>query len=428
MAGLVPRTGPLRVLVAAQLVNSVGDGAFYTCSALFFTRLVGLSATRVGLALTVGWATAMVVGVPLGRLADRFGPRRTAVALAAVTAAALGALLVVRSFPLVVLVVCGYACAQAGLASARQALLAGLVAPAERTGARARLQSALNAGLAVGAGLGALALHFDTAQAYLAVFVADAVGFLAAALLLRRLPEAPAPAAGPRPTVLRDRPYVLITLLNAVMCLNMPLLSIGLPLWVVSRTDAPAPVAALLLVLNTLAVVVFQVRVAGQVTDLRTATRATGRAGWLMLLACAAYALSGGGLGAVAAVVVLVTAAAVQVFGEMLQAAGAWEIGFGLAPPDRQGQYQGFFGTGPQLARTVGPVLLTALLVGWGTPGWLVLGGLFLVAGVAFGPVVREAERARGIDCPVESQRAGSPLPSGPAAATELTDQRGSSC
>ncbi|WP_086828907.1 MFS transporter [Allokutzneria sp. NRRL B-24872] len=393
MSRVLPQ-GPLRVLAIAQLANSVGDGAFYACSALFFIHVAGLSATQVGLALTIGWATAMAAGTPLGALADRWGPRRTAIWLSVAVALTLGAVLFVRSFLLVLLVICGYACCQAGLGAARQALLAVLVPPAERTAARAHLQSTLNVGLALGAGLGALALWSGTYTAYLAVFGLDAVSFLLAALVLRKLPPTP---PIPRTTVskagvLRDRPYVAVTLLNAIMCLNMPLLSLGLPMWVAQRTDAPAPVAAMLLMLNMLGVVLFQVRVARRVTSLGSATRATGRAGWLMLAACGAYALSGMDGGAWVAVGLLVLAALIQVFGEMEHGAGSWEIGFALAPPERQGQYQGFFGMGPQIARMMGPLLLTTLLIEWGTVGWLVLGGLFLVAGLAFGPVVRRAE------------------------------------
>ena len=99
-----------------------------------------------------------------------------------------------------------------------------------------------------------------------------------------------------------------------------------------------------------------------------------------MLASCAAFALSAAGSSAWVAGVVLLVAACLQVFGEMLQASGAWEIGFDLAPPDRQGQYQGFFGTGASVARMLGPLLLTTLIVTWGTPGWLLLGGLFLGA------------------------------------------------
>jgi MFS family permease len=404
MSRFVPPAGPPRVLALAQLANSLGDGAFYASSALFFTRVVGLSATQVGLALTIAWGGGMLAGVPLGHIADRFGPRRTAVVLAIATACTLTGFLVVRSFLLFLLVACLYACCQGGLTSARGALLAGLVDAGQRTRVRAHLQSTLNAGLAIGAGLGGLALTFDTGGAYLAVFAMDAVSFVVAAFVLRRLPEVPpAPAqadAGPRLAVLRDRPYAVITLLSAVMYLNMPLLSLGLPLWIVERTDAPKPMAAGLLIVNMVSVVLFQVGMAKRVTSLRSAARITGRAGWVLLAACGVYALSAGRIGAVAAVAVLLTAAAVQVLGEMMQGAAAWELGFGLAPADKQGQYQGFFGMGPQIARMLGPVVMTTLLIGWGTPGWLVLGGLFLAAGLGMAPALRWAERSRARTAP----------------------------
>ncbi|MEV5411271.1 MFS transporter [Thermopolyspora sp. NPDC052614] len=397
MSRILPPAGPPRVLAAAQLANSLGDGAFYACSALFFTRIVGLSAVQVGAALTVGWATGMLAGVPLGYLADRWGPRRTTLTLALATAAMLSTFLWVRAYPLFVIAVCLYACCQGGLTSARQALLAGLVAPELRTRTRAHLQATLNAGLAVGAGLGGLALYVDTAPAYLAVFAMDAASFLAAALVLRRLPEVPpVPAAedgGPRLAVLRDRPYALITFLNAIMYLNMPVLSLALPLWIVTYTDAPKPMAAALLIVNMLSVALFQVRVARQVTDLRTAARTSARGGVLMLIACLVYALSSGHIGVWGAIAVLLVAAAIQVFGEMMQGASGWELSFALAPDGKQGQYQGFYGMAPQIARMLGPVLVTTLLIGWGTPGWLVLGALFLLAGLAVGPAVRLAER-----------------------------------
>ncbi|WP_158558222.1 MFS transporter [Spongiactinospora gelatinilytica] len=126
MNRILPPAGPPRVLALAQLVNSLGDGAYYACSALFFTRIVGLSPTQVGLGLTLAWGTGMLAGVPMGHLADRWGPRRTALLLALLTAAALSAFLVVRSFPAFLVAACAYACCQAGLTSARQALLAGL--------------------------------------------------------------------------------------------------------------------------------------------------------------------------------------------------------------------------------------------------------------------------------------------------------------
>ncbi|GAA0654605.1 MFS transporter [Kitasatospora atroaurantiaca] len=395
---LIPPAGPARVLAAAQLTNSLGDGAYYVCSALYFTRIVGLSPTQIGFGLTLGWAVGAVAGVPLGHLADRRGPRAVAILLAVATAAAVGSFLVVRSFPAFVVAALCYACAQCGLSAARQALLAGLVPPERRTETRAYLQSTVNAGLAVGAAVGGVALQYDSRAGYLAVFAMDALSFLASALVLRRLPavEPVAAVAGePRLAVLRDRPYALVALLNTVMLLYMPLLSLVIPLWIVERTAAPGWLTAALLVLNTVSVVLLQVRVAQRVDGLATAARFVRYAGVLLLVSCAGFALSATGASAWSAAGVLLLAAGLQVAGEMLLASGAWEIGFGLAPADKQGQYQGFFGTGVAVARMLGPLLLTSLIIAWGTPGWLVLGALFALAGGAMTPAVRWAERSR---------------------------------
>ncbi|MDQ1046932.1 hypothetical protein QFZ76_005168 [Streptomyces sp. V4I2] len=85
-----------------------------------------------------------------GELADRPGARGTAVLPALATGLAVASFLVVRDFGSFLVAACGYASAQSGLAAARQA---GLVPTGERTGLLAHLQSTLNAGLAVGAGL-----------------------------------------------------------------------------------------------------------------------------------------------------------------------------------------------------------------------------------------------------------------------------------
>ena len=43
----------------------------------------------------------------------------------------------------------------------------------------------------------------------------------------------------------------------------------------------------------------------------------------------------------------------------------------------------------------LGPLLVTTVVLGWGTAGWLVLGAVFLAAGIAMGPAVRWAARSR---------------------------------
>ncbi|MFE3764081.1 MFS transporter [Streptomyces sp. NPDC059104] len=403
----LPAPGAPRRLAAAQLSNSVGDGAYYVCSALYFTRVVGLSPAQIGLGLTLAWAVGSVAGVPLGALADRRGPRGTSVLLALATAASVASFLFIRSYGAFLCAVVLYAVSQCGLAAARQALLAGLVAPGERTGVLAHLQSTLNAGLALGAALGGLALGAGTERAYLLVFALDALSFLGCAALLATLPTVPPvpdrAAGAPRLAVLRDRPYALVTLLNAVLLLRMPLLSLAIPLWIVERTQAPGWLVSALFVLNTVAVMLFQVRAARPVTDLDSATRALRVSGLVMALSCAVFAASALPGAGWAAAALLVVGAALQADGEMRQSAGSWQIGFSLAPAEHMGQYQGFFGTGVPVARTLGPLLLTSLLLLWGIPGWLLLGALLLAASYAMGPAVRRARStARAEDVPAE--------------------------
>ncbi|WP_405059771.1 MFS transporter [Kribbella sp. NBC_01505] len=396
----LPPAGAPRDLAMAQLANAVGDGAFVVTSALFFTRVVGLSEAQVGLGLTIAWLIGFVTGVPLGNLADRKGPRMVAILLALSTAASVSAFLFVRSFPLFLVAAIAYACSQTGLTAARQALLAGLIAPAERTRIRAFLQATVNGGLAVGALLGGIALRFDTEAAYLTVFAVDAVSFLIAAALIRRVPSVAVTVrvhGEPRLAVLRDRPYAVLALLNSIMLLFMPLISLIGPLWIVTRTDAPSWAVASLMIVNTIGVMVFQVRVARKVRDLRTATRSIRYAGIAMLAACGVFAITALKLSPAAAAGVLVLAAALLTLGEMKLASGAWEISFGLAPADKQGQYQGFFGTGPAIARMLGPALLTTVVLGWGPIGWIIVGALFLGTSIATGPAVKWAARTRSV-------------------------------
>ena len=71
----VPTDPNLRVLALATLVNTLGNGALTTTFALYFTHVVGLRATQVGLALSVAALVGLLVQVPMGHLGDIRGPR-----------------------------------------------------------------------------------------------------------------------------------------------------------------------------------------------------------------------------------------------------------------------------------------------------------------------------------------------------------------
>jgi hypothetical protein len=52
----------LRPLSAAYAATYVGDGIFYVCAALYFTRIVGFSPVVYGAVLTGSWLVAMPSG------------------------------------------------------------------------------------------------------------------------------------------------------------------------------------------------------------------------------------------------------------------------------------------------------------------------------------------------------------------------------
>ncbi len=394
-----------RSLILAQASNAVGDGGFYVTSALFFSQVVGLTGGQIGAGLTVAWLAGFLLAVPLGQLADRWGLRRAGVALSLLTALALAVAPLPRSMSAFVAVTVVYAVAQSASTAVRQALLVTLVPPVARVLTRARLQAAVNVGLGVGAALGGLALLVGTTAAYVAIFLLDALTFLAAAAVLSRLPDpspgassASIPRAGRRLAVLRDRPYVAAAALNAVLYLYMPMLSVLLPLYVAQRTAAPTWAIGAVFVLNTTGVALLQVRAARRVVDLRTAVAVIRWAGVGLLLACVSFALAADTASAAAAVAVVAVAVVFQIVGEVLLASGSWEVGFGLADPGRQGQWQGLFSSGIPLARALGPLALTGLVLSWSGPGWLVLGTVYAAAALLMGPVVAWAERARAVD------------------------------
>ncbi|MFK4101101.1 MFS transporter [Streptomyces sp. NPDC019531] len=405
-AGLLPADPTLRRATVLTAANSLGNGLYFPLGVLYFTRIVGLDATSVGLGMTGAGLVGVVAGVPAGRAADRWGARRVGAWLWAGTGVATAAYVLVQSyvgFLLAVVCATGLQMASRGVLGA---IYADVLPAATRVEARAYLRMVTNVFMGVGGAFGAIALQLDTRGAYVTVIVVNAVSFAGPALLLPRLPLAPhalertgavadAPTGSPavdRWRAVRDLPYLAVTVLNAILVVQYTMSEVGLPLWIVERTEAPRWTAALLMILNCVLVALLQVRVARRASQVPSAVRAMGWSGLLLAAACAVYALSAG-LPAVWAVLALSVGAVVQVFAEVLSAAGGWTLGYELADSRVHGVYQGVFGAGMSAGMMAGPALVTVTAVQHGTAGWAALGVLFAAAGLAVGPAVRWAER-----------------------------------
>jgi hypothetical protein len=263
---------------------------------------------------------------------------------------------------------------------------------------KAYLRAVTNVAMTFGALLGGVALAIDRPLAYLAVFVVDAVSSLATASLFLRLPHlAPAPARAegePRLAVLRDTPYVVVTLLTGIVSMHFIVMEVGIPLWIGQHTSAPTAMVAVLLALNTISVSIFQVRLSRRALDVPRSARSM-LVGTAWIAAGFAVIAFTDGPGSTLAAALLLLGAGVHVVGEMVSSGGQWGVQMGLAPPERQGQYQGFAGLGFGLAGVVAPTLITVLCIEWGRPGWFVMAGLILGAGAAVQPVSAWALRTR---------------------------------
>ncbi|MFJ2774332.1 MFS transporter [Streptomyces sp. NPDC087300] len=396
--GLIPETRAKRVFAVATFVNQIGKGLFIAGAALFFTRSVGLPVSQVGFALGAAALIGLVAGIPVGRLADRRGPREVFRLAVIVQALAVAGLVLVNSFASLIGFLCVAELAIAAGTAARGPLTRTLGAP-NPTHYRSYLRALNNIAVGCGALAAGVAVQLDTRAAYVSLILGTAVMFLASAALASRIPSVPivpAPAAGSRWPALKDRPYVALTALDGIMTIQNQVLIFALPLWIIGHTDAPRWFVGASVAVNTALVVCLQVRVSRGVDNNAAAGRAARRAGVAFLLAMALIAAAGGAPGWVA-VVVVVLGVVVHTLGELWHAAASFELSFGLAPEHAQGQYSGLFAIGQGVSNAIGPPLLGLLCIGWGGPGWLVVGALLLLAGQVVPLVVKWSERTRAL-------------------------------
>jgi hypothetical protein len=201
-----------------------------------------------------------------------------------------------------------------------------------------------------------------------------------------------------------------VTLIDSVFSIQLYILTVALPLWIVRQTSAPRWMISTVVVVNTIIVVTFQVRASKDIKTLRAGGAAFRRAGFALLASMAVISVTNH-VPEFISIILLTAAIAIQTVGELWYSAGVFELSFGLAPAHAQGQYLGVFGMGAGLAGSVGPALLIGLCIDLGSPGWWITGALFAGAGLAAPPVVRWAERSRNAEVPTGNPGANRLIP-----------------
>ncbi|MFI7210149.1 MFS transporter [Micromonospora maritima] len=398
-----PPPGPLRTLALATLANTVGTGLWLAGGALYLTRDVGLSPTSVGAGLTVAGLVGLTASVPLGGLADRWDPRTLRAALQVGQALAAAAYLLVDSLTTFLVVAVPEALLATGNLAVRAALVAAVGGPTGRVRAFATLRAVANLGITAGTALAGIALAVDTHRAYQMLVVGNVATYLLSAALLLRVPRQQAGGGARRATdaarrggPLRDGRFLAVSGASAILGTHLTVLTLVVPLWTVGQAGAPPPVVSAVLLVNTLLTVLLAVRLSGGAGTAAPAARKLRRAGLVLATATPLYAATAG-LPVLPAVGLLLVATAVWTVGDLWHGAAGAGLAYDLAPPHAIGAYQGADGLVAGLAQALGRGLLTLLVLGGGVAGWLVLGVLFAVVGLAAPALARRAAASRPV-------------------------------
>lgn len=394
-AGMLPQGKVARQMSYIAMVQSTGFGVFLTSSAIFFTRTIGLTSGQVGVGLSVANVLGLAFTVPLGRFADSVGARNLLLIVYVGLAVLFASFCMVGDFPWFIIVASLLSVGETSVTPLRMTLTRALCGPQERLRVSAQARSLSNIGFMLGAMAAGAALALGGRGAFYAVVLSTAAAQAACAAVLWRLP-APAPRrehaalpARPRAAHLDVR-VVGLAILSGILEMYQPLLTVGLPLWIITHTRAPASVNSALLVLDTVLVFLLQVPLSRSAETTAGSARMLRRAGVLLGASCLVFALTEG-TGALVSIPLLVAGAAILGIGEVSHAAGSFGLSLHMPPPQRQGEYQGVFALGRGLQRTAGPALIAMLVTGFGRAGWSLLAALFLLAGGLSVPLTRIA-------------------------------------
>lgn len=382
-------------------ILSLGTGMSVSVLAVYFVRLLGVSASTLGLIMSTAALCGMVGGPIAGRIADRHDARRTYGALMVTMSIATGLLAIASAFAAAVLM-CVLMASGRGSGAVMGGLVGREVAPDRRVRYRAVVKTVSNTAMIVGLGIGGLVLTVESRLLFQTSFLLEAVTLLFAGALMSTTPrQANAPINGEsadevdvtnahpstpdRWAMLRHHRFLALVIVNAVVMLYSSVFSIAFPVWISAHAPSLLPLVAVLSMVNVAVVVLTQIPATRWIRDTRSAIQ-IGQVGIIGIgIGLALFGLAGvvGSPNGVAAT--LIALAVLVAFGEVLYSAASWELLYAISPEQSISEYQGVFNLGLDVSMFVAPMLF-AWLAGEGQGlGWLFLAGAFGVSALALG-------------------------------------------
>jgi MFS family permease len=374
-------------LCAGSFVNRLGT-MVEPFMAFYLTGVRGFSLTATGAVLALFGLGSVFSQMLGGVLADRVGRRVTLTGGMLATAAAMLALGYVTATPVVIAVVFVLGLTIDMYRPAAQALVADLVAPADRSRAYGLLFWAINLGFAVAMVLGGTLSRAGFSW----LFWVDAMTCaMFAVLVWRAVPETRVRRADREPgglaDVLRDRVAVASVLIVFGYGFVYLQAYSTLPL-AMGRAGLPPHSYGLAMALNGIGIVLIQPVMIAWLAR-RDASRVLAAGMGIVGLGFGLTALAG-------STPVFAATVLVWTVGEVLFASVSLAIIADLAPPHLRGRYGGFYGTAFSVAALLGPLGGSWLLgIGAWLP-WVTCAALCAASGVgalALAPAVRRRRR-----------------------------------
>ncbi len=387
-------------LAVQNLLYALGDGIFMTGSLVFFTEVVGLSFTQVGLGLTLAGIASFLAALPMGKLVDRFGPKRMWALSAAGQAATFAVWPFIENFAGYLAMAITMEVIGALGGAAHGAYTIDVLPSEERVLSRAYMYSALNLGFTLGALVGGVALAAESNQLIRIIPWFTAVVFAVNCAFVLRLPNASHDDRTPEerktkvpgPGPLRNPGWLGVTFFGGVLWTNQVLLHLVIPAWLLAQTDAPRVLVALLLGTNTVMCIFLPMAAARGIRDATTGLRGIRVSTAFFILSCAITVATHETVGWLTVVLLLLGHMALT-GAELFLSAASWSFEADLMDPRRRGEYQGVSELTGTLGRVWAPALYMFLAMHWGVAGWLLIALIIVAASMGIHPSVRMAER-----------------------------------
>ena len=348
----------LWVVEAGVFLNYLGWGCVMPFEVIYLHDARGFSLGVAGLVVGVVTGLAVVAAPFAGPVIDRVGSRVTAAASLLALGAGFAGLAFAET-PLQAFVAAGAAgIGNGGLQPSQSALVASLAAPEIRHRAAAVSRVASNLGIGVGGVLGgAIAVH--GLNGFIVLFLLNAVTYVLYAGILVvgvRDDARPEPIPGGYRVVLRDRPFILLALVDvAVIAVGWGIFSWIVPVYAREEIGVSTRLIGFLVFANAVTVVFAQIPAARLAEGRR---RAAMMALGALTFAGASLLVVGASLvGLRLAAVALVTAVVVVAIGECLHTAVLMPLVADLAPAALRGRYMAVMALSWWLGLAAAPTL-----------------------------------------------------------------------